>query len=174
VRMVTPGAKAPARVSGAPAAGGGDGARRLRRRWVLLLIAGWPGQVALRVWFSRMQTVPLADPDESAYLIAARVLAGGPATDFSYSTMYQGGYPLLLTPVYWFTSSPVAVYRAVLMVNAAVSATLMPLAGAVRVPVVMRVAGGLAVAAVCLVAVAQMTSHVSERLPGYRQAEALG
>jgi len=40
--------------------------------------------------------VPLANPDESAYLIAARVLAGGPATDFSYSTLYQGGYPLLI------------------------------------------------------------------------------
>jgi hypothetical protein len=95
---------------------------------VLLLIAGWLCQAGLRVWFSRMQTVPLANPDESAYLIAARVLAGGPATDFSDSTLYQGGYPLLITPVYWFTSNPVAVYRAVLMINAAVSATLMPLA----------------------------------------------
>ena len=59
--------------------------------------------VALRVWFSRAQTVPLANPDESAYLIAARVLAGGPTADFSYSTLYQGGYPLLITPVFWFT-----------------------------------------------------------------------
>jgi hypothetical protein len=95
---------------------------------VLLLIAGWLCQAGLRVWFSRMQTVPLANPDESAYLIAARVLAGGPPTDFSYSTLYQGGYPLLITPVFWFTHNPVAAYRAVLMVNAAVSATLMPLA----------------------------------------------
>ena len=128
VRMITPGAKAPARVTGARPADAGDAARRSRRRWVLLLIAGWLCQAGLRVWFSRMQTVPLANPDESAYLIAARVLAGGPATDFSDSTLYQGGYPLLITPVYWFTSNPVAVYRAVLMINAAVSATLMPLA----------------------------------------------
>ena len=128
VRMITRGAKAPARVTGARPADAGDAARRSRRRWVLLLIAGWLCQAGLRVWFSRMQTVPLANPDESAYLIAARVLAGGPATDFSDSTLYQGGYPLLITPVYWVTSNPVAVYRAVLMINAAVSATLMPLA----------------------------------------------
>jgi hypothetical protein len=51
----------------------------------------------------------LANPDESAYLIAGRVLAGGPATDFSYSTLYQAGYPLLIAPVYWFTSNAVTV-----------------------------------------------------------------
>jgi hypothetical protein len=72
--------------------------------------------------------VPLSNPDESAYLIAARVLAGGPATDFSYSTLYQGGYPLLLAPVFWFTSNALTVYRAVLLINAAVSALVMPLA----------------------------------------------
>jgi len=55
-------------------------------------------------------------------------VAGGPATDFSYSTLYQGGYPLLITPVYWFTSNAVTVYHAVLAINAAVSALLMPLA----------------------------------------------
>jgi hypothetical protein len=96
---------------------------------MLLLVAGWLGQAGLRVWFSRMQIFPLVEPDESAYLIAARVLAGGPATDFPGSTtLYQGGYPLLITPVFWFIHNPVTVYRAVLIINAAVSATLMPLA----------------------------------------------
>ncbi len=96
---------------------------------MLLLVAGWLCQVGLRVWFSRMQTFPLVEPDESAYLIAARVLAGGPATDFSGSTtLYQGGYPLLITPVFWFFHNPVTVYRTVLIINAAVSAALMPLA----------------------------------------------
>ena len=103
-------------------------ARRAARRWALLVAAGWLLQAGVRVWFSRGQSVPLANPDESAYLIAARVLAGGPATDFSYSTLYQGGYPLLITPVYWFTSNAVTVYHAVLVINAAVSALLMPLA----------------------------------------------
>src|SRR5580704_16282180 len=102
--------------------------RRTAWRWALLVAVGWLVQVGVRAWFSRGQSVPLANPDESAYLIAARVLAGGPATDFSYSTLYQGGYPLLITPVYWFTSNAVTVYHAVLLINAAVSALLMPLA----------------------------------------------
>jgi len=105
-----------------------------RRNWLfaLLLVVGWLGQAGLRAWFSRGQTVPLDNPDETAYLIAARVLGGGPAADFSgatlyHATLYRGGYPLLITPVYWFTSSPAAVYHAVLLINAAVSATVMPL-----------------------------------------------
>jgi hypothetical protein len=100
-----------------------------RRKWpfVLLLVTGWLVQAGLRAWFSRAQAVPLDNPDETAYLIAARVLAGGPGGNFSGATLYQGGYPLLITPVYWFTSSPAAVYHAALLINAAVSATVMPL-----------------------------------------------
>ena len=97
-------------------------------RWALLLAAGWLVQAGLRAWFSRGQVVPLSNPDESAYLIAARVLAGGPAADFSYSTLYQGGYPLLLAPVFWFTTNALTVYRAVMLINAAISALVMPLA----------------------------------------------
>jgi len=101
--------------------------RRQALRWGLLLIAGWLVQAGLRAWLSRGQVVPLATPDESAYLIAARVLAGGVPADFSYSTLYPAGYPLLITPVYWFTNHPLTVYRAVLMINAAISAAVMPL-----------------------------------------------
>jgi hypothetical protein len=100
---------------------------RQARRWGLLLVAGWLVQAGLRAWLSRSQVVPLATPDESAYLIAARVLAGGVTANFSYSTLYPAGYPLLLTPVFWFTSNPVTVYRAVLMINAAIGAAVMPL-----------------------------------------------
>jgi len=85
-------------------------------------------QAGLRAWLSRAQMVPLATPDESAYLIAARVFAGGVAANFSYSTLYPAGYPLLLTPVFWFTSNPVTAYHAVLLgINAPVSALVMPL-----------------------------------------------
>ena len=112
-----------------PVTGGKVGAaRRVARRWALLVAVGWLVEFGLRVWFSRGQSVPLANPDESAYLIAGRVLAGGPATDFSYSTLYQAGYPLLIAPVYWFTSNATTVYHAVLVINAAISALLMPLA----------------------------------------------
>jgi hypothetical protein len=104
-----------------------DATVRRGRRWVLLLVAGWLVQAGLRAWFSRAQSVPLANPDETAYLIAARVLAGGPAANFSYSTLYQGGYPLLIAPAFWLAASPAAVYHAVLLINAALSALIMPL-----------------------------------------------
>jgi hypothetical protein len=94
---------------------------------VLLLVLGWLVQAGLRIWFGRMQVEPLANPDETAYLIAARVLAGGPGADLSNSTLYQGGYPLLITPVYWFTSNPTTVYHAVLVINAMISALILPL-----------------------------------------------
>jgi hypothetical protein len=103
--------------------------RRWSRWWALWLVLGYLAQVALRVWLSRSQTVPLANPDESAYLVIARVLAhAGAASDFSYGTLYQSGYPLLLVPIYWFTSNSVIVYHATMVVNAVVNAALMPLA----------------------------------------------
>jgi hypothetical protein len=55
------------------------------------------------------------------------MLAGGPGADLSGSTLYQGGYPLLITPVYWFTSNPSTVYHAVLVVNSLISALVLPL-----------------------------------------------
>jgi hypothetical protein len=96
-------------------------------RWPLLLVAGWLAQAALRAWFGRMQVLPLANPDETAYLITGRVLAGGPSANLSGSTLYPGGYPLLITPVYWFTSDPATVYHAVVLINSAISAAVMPL-----------------------------------------------
>jgi len=103
--------------------------RRWSRRWALWLTLGYLGQVALRLWLSRSQSVPLANPDESAYLVIARVLAhAGAASDFSYGTLYQSGYPLLLVPIYWFTSNSVTVYHATMVINAVVNAALMPLA----------------------------------------------
>jgi hypothetical protein len=110
----------------APVARTSPGTRR--RRWVLLLVAGWLVQAGLRAWLSRAQMVPLATPDESAYLIAARVLSGGVTANFSYSTLYPAGYPLLIAPVFWFTHNPVTVYHAVLFgINAPLSALIMPL-----------------------------------------------
>src|SRR5258708_6929221 len=58
-------------------AGAAAGSWATGRRWVILLALGWLVQVGLRVWFSRHQVMPLANPDETAYLVAARVLAGG-------------------------------------------------------------------------------------------------
>jgi hypothetical protein len=97
------------------------------RRWVILLAVGWLVQVGLRLWFSRHQVMPLANPDETAYLVTARVLAGGPGANLSGSTLYPGGYPLLITPAYWFSSNPSTVYHGVMVINAVISALVMPL-----------------------------------------------
>ena len=104
-------------------------ASRRRLWWALWLTLGYLAQIGLRLYLSRQQIVPLANPDESGYLIAARVLAhAGAPSDFSFGTLYQAGYPLLLVPIYWFTSNPVTVYHGALVINAVVNALLMPLA----------------------------------------------
>ncbi|MEU1720901.1 hypothetical protein [Nonomuraea sp. NPDC005692] len=97
------------------------------RSWWFLAI-GWVAQVALRMWLFRQHAGPVANPDETGYLIAARWLAGGPGADLTGFTFYQGGYPLLLAPVFWFTSDPVVAYRLVVVVGAMVAAGAFPLA----------------------------------------------
>lgn len=117
-------------VAGAPAAptdAGTAPAGPSRRRWALLFGFGWLAQVVVRLWLSSGQTVPVATPDESGYLFAARVLTGGPEADMSFGTVYRGGYPLLLTPAFWFGDDPVSVYRGALVINALVSAAMLPL-----------------------------------------------
>lgn len=100
-----------------------------RHRWLSWLLAGgWIAQVAIRLWLFRYHAGPVANPDETGYLIAARWLAGGPGADFSGSTLYQGGYALLLVPVYWVTSDPAVVYRLVVAVGSMAAAGAFPLA----------------------------------------------
>ncbi|MDL4771278.1 hypothetical protein [Actinomadura xylanilytica] len=101
---------------------------RRHRALPWLLAAGWLAQVLVRLWFARARTGPVADPDETGYLAAARWLAGGPGADLSGNTFYQGGYPLLLTPAYWASHDPAVVYTLVIVINALIGATLFPLA----------------------------------------------
>ncbi|MDL4817931.1 hypothetical protein [Actinomadura opuntiae] len=102
--------------------------RRPARRWPpWLMAAGFAAQVCVRLWFGRARTGPVANPDETGYLLAARLLAGGHGGDLSGHTFYQGGYPLLLTPAYWFTHDPATVYTIVLAINAVIGAALFPL-----------------------------------------------
>ncbi|MFI0371485.1 hypothetical protein ACH35V_26775 [Actinomadura sp. 1N219] len=101
--------------------------RPSRRRWAWLFVLGWAAQVAVRLVLASGQTVPVATPDESGYLFAARVLTGGADADMSYGTVYRGGYPLLLTPAFWFGDDPVSVYRGALVINALISAAMLPL-----------------------------------------------
>ncbi|WP_424532160.1 hypothetical protein ACOZ38_18550 [Sphaerisporangium viridialbum] len=100
-------------------------ATRPRVRW--MLAAGWLAHLLLRVWLARWRTGPVANPDEVGYLAAARWLAGGATTDMSGGTLYQGGYPLLLAPVFWLVHDPALAYRLVVAVGAVVGAALFPL-----------------------------------------------
>ncbi|MET9240214.1 hypothetical protein [Nonomuraea sp. NPDC003709] len=99
---------------------------RARLWW--LLAAGWVAHVVLRLWLYRYHAGPVANPDETGYLLAARWLAGGPGADLTGSTFYQGGYPLLLVPVFWLTSDPVLAYRLVAGVGSMAAASAYPLA----------------------------------------------
>ncbi|MBB5779683.1 hypothetical protein [Nonomuraea jabiensis] len=99
---------------------------RARLWW--LLAAGWAAHVALRLWLYRYHTGPVANPDETGYLLAARWLAGGPGADLTGSTFYQGGYPLLLVPIFWLTSDPVLAYRLVAGAGSMAAASAYPLA----------------------------------------------
>ncbi|MBE1535089.1 hypothetical protein [Actinomadura algeriensis] len=110
----------------APPAPQRDGRQR-RRALPWLLVFGFLSQVSVRMWFARGRTGPAANPDETGYLVAARWLAGGPGGDLSGHTFYQGGYPLLLTPAYWFSHDPVTVYTIVMLINAVAGAALFPL-----------------------------------------------
>lgn len=94
------------------------------RRWGLWLLVGWLVQAGIRIVLAAGQTVPVANPDETGYLFAARLLAGGPAADISTSTPYRGGYPLLLLPAFWLADDPETVYRIVMIINALVGALL--------------------------------------------------
>ncbi|MBX6766956.1 MAG: hypothetical protein IRY90_07370, partial [Actinomadura rubrobrunea] len=133
----------------------GRAARRLLRGWGLLLLLGWLGQVAVRLWLASRQTMPVATPDETGYLFAARVLTGGPDADLSWSTIYRGGYPLLLLPAFWLADEPVTVYRLAIGINALVSAGMLPLAFVLlrRLRLSRRVAYALAHATALLPAV---------------------
>jgi hypothetical protein len=93
-----------------------------------MLACGFAGQVLVRLLMAAGRKVPLMIPDETGYLLTARLLSGGATGDMSGRTFYQAGYPLLITPVYWFTGDPAVVYQCVLAVNALLGAVLFLLA----------------------------------------------
>lgn len=110
-----------------PAATTAGPPRRRRRILPWLLVTGYVAHVAVRLWLARSRTFPAADPDETGYLVAARWLTGGPGADLSGNTFYQGGYALLLTPVYGLSHDPETVYRLAVLLNALVGAGVFPL-----------------------------------------------
>ncbi|RFU37041.1 hypothetical protein DZF91_34965 [Actinomadura logoneensis] len=94
------------------------------RRWRLLLVGGFLAQVAVRLVLGAWQTGPVLIPDETGYLLAARLLAGGAVGNLSGRVFYHSGYSLLISPAYWVTDDPATVYRLVIGLNAFLSAAL--------------------------------------------------
>ncbi len=92
-----------------------------------MLAAGLVLQVGWRLALVDGRVGPLALPDEAGYLLDARVLSHGLPADMSGWPLYRGGYPLLVTPVYWLTRDPRSIYRGVLVVNAVLNAGVFPL-----------------------------------------------
>lgn len=96
--------------------------------WPLLLVGGWILQVGIRLVLAVHQRVPMLIPDESGYLLAARLLTGGAVGNLSGRTFYQVGYPLLISPAFWFSDDPITVYRIVIAINSLIGASLFFLA----------------------------------------------
>lgn len=103
---------------------------RDRRRFVVPIVLG----VALvlhvlwRLWLVRDVTALTVRVDEDNYLLAARVLSGGPGGESSENPLFRRiGYPLLVSPVYWFSHDPLTTYKGVLALGAVLnSLTLVP------------------------------------------------
>src|SRR5690348_17123538 len=98
--------------------------------WIIVvLVVGYLIQVGWRLYLSRHLDAPAAHADEDGYLIAARALAGGPGGPSTENSAFRRvGYPLLLSPIYWFTSNAFTVYKAAQGINAIINALVFPLA----------------------------------------------
>ncbi|MCZ7419936.1 glycosyltransferase family 39 protein [Verrucosispora sp. WMMA2121] len=114
----------------ATVAPGGSVSRR-RRRWLLplLLVGGWLLATAWRIWLARHAGMPFAHTDEDSYLNTARALAGGPGGFSSENeTLRRIGYPLLIAPAFLLDREFLDTYLLVRVINAALNATILPLA----------------------------------------------
>jgi len=99
-----------------------------RNPWASAIVAGCIAQIVFRWFLAFGQTFPIMVPDEEGYLLGARLLAGGAIGNLSGQRFYQPGYSLLISPAYWFTSNPAAVYRIVIGINCIMSSLLLVLA----------------------------------------------
>ena len=65
--------------------------------------------------------------DEVGYLTNARLFAGGLPGQMSLAPLYRGGYSLVIAPVVALDLSPTTTYRLIVVVNALLLASLLPL-----------------------------------------------
>jgi hypothetical protein len=92
------------------------------------IVVGFLLQLGWRLWLARTVDAPAGHPDEDNYLIAARVLAGGPGGYSSENGPFRRiGYPLLLAPLYWVPGDAFDIFRRVQVLGAAAGALVFPL-----------------------------------------------
>ena len=92
-----------------------------------LLVAGTTVLLLLRLALSLIRTGPVLVADEIGYLTDARVLDGGLPGQLEQAPFYRGGYSLLIAPLLELGSSPTFTYHLVLVLNAALAASVFPL-----------------------------------------------
>lgn len=80
-----------------------------------------------RVALSLIRTGPVLVADEMGYLGNARVLVGGVAGQLAEAPFYRAGYSLLLAPFAALNSDPTLAYHLMLILNAALAASVFPL-----------------------------------------------
>jgi hypothetical protein len=91
------------------------------------MVLGTLALFAARIALSLIRTGPVLVADEMGYLANARVLAGGVTGQLEQAPFYRGGYSLLIVPLINLSSNPTVVYHLVLVLNAALAASLFPL-----------------------------------------------
>lgn len=105
------------------------GDRRVRLpTWVRNpLVFGTFTLFAARVVLSLIRTGPVLVADEIGYLTNARVIVGGVPGQLTEAPFYRAGYSLLIAPLAALDSNPTLAYRLVLVLNAALAASVFPL-----------------------------------------------
>jgi hypothetical protein len=91
------------------------------------LLAGTVVLFLARLILSLIRTGPVLVADEIGYLTNARGLAGGVAGQLEQAPFYRGGYSLLIAPLVELGAGPSFTYHLVLVLNAALAASVFPL-----------------------------------------------
>lgn len=94
------------------------------RNW---LLAGTFALFVARLLLSAIRTGPVLVADEIGYLTNARVIAGGVPGQLELAPFYRGGYSLLIAPIVGLVSDPEFAYHLILVLNAALAASVFPL-----------------------------------------------
>jgi 4-amino-4-deoxy-L-arabinose transferase-like glycosyltransferase len=91
------------------------------------LLAGTLALFAARLILSLIRSGPVLVADEMGYLGNARAIVGDLGAQMEMAPFYRGGYSLLIAPLVAAGSSPTFTYHLVLVLNAALAASVFPL-----------------------------------------------